>query len=350
MNSNRSTPPSKSSHRLSADTTVSGRRRAVHALIASVALAGICGVGAPAYSAGQEFPTKVVRIIVPNPAGGASDVVARLLAQKLSEEWKQPVVVENRAGANGNIGASLVAKSDPDGYTLLLMDASSLAISSSLYPTLNYSPEKDLAPIAIAAYSPHLLVVKNDLPVQTVQELAAYARANPGKLNFGQTPGAITHLAGVLLAEQQGFSWNYIGYKGGAQVISDLAGGQIDVAMNSFLATYPLVKGGNIKMLAVASPTRFGQIPDTPAIAETVPGFVTGSWQGLFTTGGTPPERVRKIHDDIKRITAMPDVQKRLAELGSEPVNKTPDEFRAWMAEQTGYWGKVVRDNDIKLM
>ena len=317
---------------------------------AGLAMLATVGLSAPAHSAEQAFPDKVVRIVVPNPAGGASDVVARLIAQRLSDDWKQPVIVENRAGAAGNIGASLVAKAQPDGYTLLLMDAASLAISPTLYPNLNYDPHKDLAPVAIVAYSPHILVVKNDLPVKNLQELTTYARSHPGQLNFGQTPGSITHLAGALLAQQQDFKWNYIGYKGGSQVLTDLAGGQIDAAMNSFLATYPLVKSGNIKMLAVASAERFSLIPDTPTMAETVPGFATGSWQGLFATGGTPPPIVKKIHDDVQRITATPDVQKRLADLGSERTDMSPEAFAKWMTEQTEYWRKVVADNDIKLM
>ncbi len=322
-----------------------GMLRTLSTCLAAAALAFV-----PLASHAQAaFPNKVVRIIVPNPAGGASDVMARLLAQQLGEMWKQPVVVENRAGAAGNIGASLVAKADPDGYTLLLMDAASLAILPSLYSGMNYDPLKDLAPVSIVAYSPHILVVKNDLPVSNLKELAAYGKAHPGQLNFGQTTGTITHLAGVMLAQQLGFDWNYIGYKGGAQVLTDLAGGQIDAAMNSFLATYPLVKSKNVKMLAVASAERFSQIPDTPTIAETVPDFVTGSWQGLFATAGTPPDVVKKIHADIERITKSPETQKRLAELGSERVDKSPQAFQEWMGQQADYWGKVVRDNKISL-
>ncbi|CAM3460076.1 ABC transporter substrate-binding protein [Bordetella sputigena] len=326
-----------------------GRRpRILRRLLAGAAMFAAACAASPAIAAGA-YPDKPVRIVVPNPAGGASDVLARLLAKELNAVWHQPVVVENRAGANGNIGAAFVAKSEPDGYTLLMMDMSSLAISPSLYPDLSYSPSKDLAPIAIVAYSPHILVVRNSLPVSNVSELVAYAKAHPGQLNFGETSGAITHLAGIVLAQKEGFSWNYVGYKGGAQVLSDLAGGQIDATMNSFLATYPLVKGGKIKLLAVASPQRFGPIPDTPAIAETIPGFVTGSWQGLMTTAGTPAAVIDKIHRDIESVLAKPEVLKQFADLGSEPVRKRPAEVGAWMAEQTAYWGKVVRDANVKL-
>lgn len=324
------------------------RPRILRRLLAGAAMLAAACTALPVAAAGT-YPDKPVRIVVPNPAGGASDVLARLLAKELNAVWQQPVVVENRAGANGNIGAAFVAKSEPDGYTLLMMDMSSLAISPSLYPDLNYSPSRDLAPVAIVAYSPHILVVRNSLPVSNLRELVAYAKAHPGQLNFGETSGAITHLAGIVLAQKEGFSWNYVGYKGGAQVLSDLAGGQIDATMNSFLATYPLVKGGKIKLLAVASPQRFGPIPDTPTIAETIPGFVTGSWQGLMTTAGTPAAVIDKIHRDIESVLAKPEVLKQFADLGSEPVHKRPAEVGAWMTEQTAYWGKVVRDANIKL-
>lgn len=325
--------------------TVPSRRKALRAL-AAAGLSLLCGAASAAQS---DWPAKPVRIIVPNPAGGASDVLARLLAKELTEIWGQPVLVENRSGANGNIGATLVARSEPDGYTLLMMDLSSLAISPSLYPDLGYSPSRDLAPVSFVAYSPHILVVRNTLPVANLQELTAYAKAHPNTLNYGETTGAITHLAGVVLAQKQGFTWNTIGYKGGAQVLSDLAGGQIDATMNSFLATYPLVKAGKIKMLGVASPTRFSLIPDTPTLAETVPGFVTGSWQGLMTTAGTPAERLDKIHRDIDTVLAKPEMRKQLAELGSEAVRKPRAELGQWLAEQTSYWGQVVRDANIHL-
>lgn len=324
-----------------------GRRRAL-ARLAVAGLAGLIGGAALAADDAARYPDKVIRIVVPNPAGGASDVMARLLGKKLTEKWGQPVVVENKSGANGSIGASYVAKSDADGYTLLLMDSGSLTISPSIMK-LNYSPTKDLAPVSIVAYSPHILVVSNKLPVHNVQELVDYAKANKGRLNFGETPGSITHLAGVLFASQSGIEWNYIGYKGGSQVLSDLAGGQIDVAMNSFLATYPLVKGGAIRMLAVASPQRFSAIPDTPALSERLPGFVTGSWQALMAPAGTPPAVVQKLHAAIAEITAEADTRQRFAELGSEPVSMTPAEIAVWLRKETDHWAKVVKDGDIKV-
>lgn len=327
------------------DPTFPSRRRL---LIGGAAIAA--SLAAPGIRAAPAYPTKPVRLVVPLPPGGASDVVARLMGKYLSEKWGQPVIVENRSGANGNIGAAFVAKSDPDGYTLLLMDLGSLAISPSLYPDLNYQPTRDLAPISVVAYSPHILVVRNGLPVKTIADLVDYAHQHPGKLNYGETPGAITHLAGVLFARKMNVDWNYIGYKGGAQVIADIASGQVDATFNSYLATYPLVAGGRMKLLAVASPKRFAQIPDTPTVAETIPGFVTGSWQGLLAPAGTPAAIIDKIHADIAEIVALPDVRKRFEELGSEKVDQTPAQFKQWLEEQTSTWGKIVRDGQVKLL
>ncbi len=295
------------------------------------------------------WPDKPVRLIVPYPAGGASDVVARLLAKELNGVWKQPVVVENRSGANGNIGAAMTAKATPDGYTLLLMDLSSLTNSPALYPDLNYSPTKDLAAITIVEYSPHLLVVRKDLPANNMDELVAYAKAHPGKLNFGETQGSITHLGGIVLAKQAGIDINFIGYKGGAQIATDLVGGQIDMTLNSYLATHALVEAGKVKMLAVASPDKFPPIPDTPVLKDRYPGFVTGSWQGLLTTGGTPPAIVDKIYKDVKAIVAKPEMQQKFAELGAVPVPSTPAEFHQFLVEKTDFWSKVIKDNHISV-
>lgn len=295
------------------------------------------------------YPDKPIHIIVPYPAGGASDILARLIGQRLNTAWGQPVIVENKPGASANIGSSFVAKAPPDGYTLLLADTGGLIISPSLLPNLNYSPTKDLAPVIIAGYSPHIFVVKNDLPVKSMDELYAWSKANPGKLNFGETPGTITHLAGLLVAQKKGLDWNYIPYKGGAQVIADLAGGQIDATMNSYLATYPMVKGGKIKLLAVASAERFKPIPDTPTIAETIPGFVTGSYQGVLAPAGTPNEIIAKLHDEIKKIVATPEMQQKFAELGTVADDRSPQQFHDWLVEQTAFWAKVVKEGNIKV-
>lgn len=329
-------------------TSPTNRIRWISTLVCGFSLA-LSTATSFAQDAAASYPNKPIHIIAPFPPGGASDVMARLLGQKLATAWGQPVIVENKPGANGNIGASFVAKSAPDGYTLLLMDLGSLIISPSVMSNLNYSATKDLAPVLIAGFSPHILVVGNQLPVKTFDELVSYSKAHPGKLNFGETPGAITHLAGVLIAQKKQLDWKYVPYKGGSQVIADLAGGQIDVAMNSYLATYPMVKGGKVRMLAVASPTRFKPIPDTPTLAESMPGFVTGSFQGILAPAGTPPAIVKKLYDELSRIIASDDMKQRFEELGTDPVPKTPQEFGDWLGKEIEFWGKVVRDGNIKV-
>ncbi|HUD34161.1 MAG TPA: tripartite tricarboxylate transporter substrate binding protein [Variovorax sp.] len=294
------------------------------------------------------YPAKPIRIVVPNPPGGTSDVLARLLAKELGESFKQTVIVENKAGGNGQIGASFVAKSAPDGYNLLMLDMSVLTIGPSVIPQLNYNPVKDLAPIAIPAYSPHLLVVRQDLPVKTIDELAAYQKKSGKPVSFGTPLASISQLAGILLAQDKGFEFNVIGYKGGAQALADLAGGQIDTAMASVLATNPLVQGGKIRAIAVTSAKPFAAAPGVPTVASQIPDFVTGSWQGLLATGGTPPAILEKLQSEIARIVARPDVARRLQELGSEPSDMNRQQIAQWMVAETARWAKVVKDNNVK--
>ncbi|MEY3629625.1 MAG: hypothetical protein RLY91_1391 [Pseudomonadota bacterium] len=318
--------------------------------LVSVAVATMLPTQTSAQSAGvANFPDKPVKLVVPFPAGGASDILARLVGKELSELWKQTVLIENKPGAAGHLGGQYVATSKPDGYTMLVADLSILTMTPSLMDKMTYNPAKELASVAIIAYSPHILVVKNQMPVKTFDEFIAYAKAQKNPLSIGVTLGTSTHLAGVVLSKSLGFDYNFIGYKGGAQVVSDLAGGQIDSTLNSFLATYPMVKAGNFRLIAVASPKRFGQIPDTMTIAERSPGFVTGSFQGVVTAAGTPPEIVAKINADILKVVAKPEVQKRFVELGSESVTYNPVEMQKWLVDQTAYWGKVIKDNNIKL-
>jgi tripartite-type tricarboxylate transporter receptor subunit TctC len=318
----------------------------------SIACVGVLGAGhAGAQDAAAGYPKKPIRIIVPFPAGGTSDVLARMMGQKLNEAWGQPVIVENRAGANGNIGADLVAKSEPDGYTLLLMDVGNLAISPTLYPKLPFSPTTNLAPVTMLAYSPHLLVTYPGLPVKSVNELIAYSKAQKGKVNFAAAAGtgSATHLAGVLFAKQTGLDWNYIPYKGGAQAITDLVGGQVDLTMNGMVATYPHVKDGKLRLLAVSSSKRLPQLPDVPTIGETIPGFVSGSWQGVMAPAGVPAPIVNKLNAEMARIVKLPDVREKMAAQGAEPQTNTPAEFGAWLKSEIAQWGKVIADAQIKV-
>ncbi|SNT23965.1 Tripartite-type tricarboxylate transporter, receptor component TctC [Noviherbaspirillum humi] len=304
-----------------------------------------------AFAQTTDYPKKPIKIVVPFPAGGTSDVIARMVGQKLTEAWGQPVIIDNRAGANGNIGADLVAKSEPDGYTLVLMDMGNLTLSPTLYPKLPFNPLKDLAPVTMLAFSPHILVTTNSLPVKSQSELVAYSKANKGRLNFAAAAGtgSAAHLAGVLFAQKTGAEWGYIPYKGGAQALTDLISGQVDVTMNGMVATYPHVKAGKIHLLAVASSKRLPQLPDVPTVSEMIPGFVTGSWQGVMAPAGTPRAVINKLNAEMARIVRMPDVREKLAAQGAEVQTGSPEEFGAWMKTEVANWAKVINDAKIKL-
>ncbi|MDM0021126.1 Bug family tripartite tricarboxylate transporter substrate binding protein [Variovorax saccharolyticus] len=322
-------------------------RRALLGMAAAAMLAGGASLPVRAQDAAS-YPSRMIRITVPNPAGGTSDVLGRLLAKELGEMFKQPVIVENKAGGNGQIGAAFVAKSAPDGYNLLLLDMSVLTIGPSVVAQLPYNPQKDLAPITIPAYSPHLLVVRNDLPVKNIDELAAYAKKSGKPPSFGTPLASISQLAGILIAQDRGFEFNVIGYKGGAQALADLAGGQIDSAMASVVATNQLVQGGKVKAIAVTSAKPFAATPGVPTVASQIPNFVTGSWQGLLAPANTPPAVLDKLQDAVQRIVTRPEFAKHLQELGSEPSAMNRQQIAEWMRTETQRWGKVVKDNNIK--
>ena len=294
------------------------------------------------------YPAKPIKIVVPFPAGGTSDVLARMLGQKMTESWGQPVVVENRPGSSGNLGADAVAKSAPDGYTLVLMDVGNLVISPALFK-LPFTVEKDFAPVAMVAYSPHLLAVSTKVPANTPAELVAYAKAQKGKLNYAVAAGmgSASHLAGVMYAQRNGIEWGYVPYKGGAQAITDLIGGQVDVMLNGMVATYPHVKAGKIKLIAISSTKRNAQMPDTPTVAESLPGFLTGSFQGLLAPAGTPKAVIDKLHAEVQRIAAMPEVRERLTTLGAEPSAMSPAEFGHWLKAEIPAMAKIVKDEKI---
>src|SRR5438046_837043 len=308
-------------------------------------------VAQPSPAAAQTYPARPIRIVVPYPPGGTSDILARSLGEKLTGSLGQSVVVENKPGANGNLGADFVAKSPPDGYTLLLADIGALAISPSVYPTLPFDPVRDFAPVTMVAYSPHILVVNPAVPANSVQELVSLAKSKPGKLNFAISGvGGAPHLAGVDFAMRTGVDWTYIPYKGGAQAIADVAGGQADVTLNGMLATYPLVQGGKLKLLAVSSAKRMSAIPDVPTIAESgVPGFESGSWQGVVAPVGTPREVVGRLNTEILRIVNAADMRDRLGKQGADVRTNTPEEFAGFIRSETAKWAKVVKDANIKV-
>lgn len=287
---------------------------------------------------------------MPYPPGGTSDILARSIGPGITAALGQPVVVENKPGSTGNVGADLVTKSPADGYTLLLADIGSLAISPSIFKDLPFDPVKDFAPVAMVAYSPHLLVVNPGVKANNVKELVALAKAQPGKLNFAVSGiGGANHLAGVDFALRSGIKWAYIPYKGGSQALTDMTGGQADVMFNGMLATYPMVKGGKLRALAVSSAKRFSAAPDIPTVAESgFPGFETGSFQGIVAPAGTPPEIVNKLHQTITKVLATPEMQEKLANAGAETRPGTPAEFGKFIVDEKARWAKVVKESGEK--
>ncbi len=296
------------------------------------------------------WPSKPIRIIVPYPPGGTSDILARALGPGIQAALGQPVVVENKPGATGNLGADYVAKSPADGYVFLLADIGSLAISPSVFPDLTFDPVKDFAPVAMVAYSPHLLVVNPSVPVKDARELIALAKAKPDSLNFAVSGmGGANHLAGIDFTMRAGMKWTYIPYKGGSQAIADVMGGQAQVLFNGMLATYPFVKDGKLKVVAISSAKRFTAAPDIPTVAESgIPGFETGSWQGIVGPAGTPPDVVNKLHDTVMKILATAEMKDRLDKAGAEVRAQTPAQFGDFIRSEKARWAKVVKDSGAK--
>lgn len=325
--------------------SIARRRLVGSACLASLVLA--TPLAAMAQAAWQ--PTKPIKLIVPYPPGGSSDIIARAISQPLSEALKQPVIVENKPGANGNLGADFVAKSNPDGYTLLLCDVGALAISPSVYTKLPYDPSKDLRGVTMLAYSPHLLVVHPSVKANNLKELIALSKT--GDLNFAVTAtGSAPHLAGVALERASGAKWTYVPYKGGVQAIQDTVAGQTQVLMNGMLATLPQVQGGKLKVLAVSKATRMPLIGDVPTIAEQgVPGFESGTWQGVRVAKGTPDAVVQRLNKELITVIRAADIRSRLAGQGAEVVTMAPAEEEQFFNKERARWAKVVADANIKL-
>lgn len=298
----------------------------------------------------QSYPGKTIRIVVPNPAGGTSDILARTIGQKLNLAWGQAVIVENRAGANGNIGANLVAQSPADGYTLLLTDVGALAISPSVFPDLPFDPARDFEPVVLISYSPHILGVHPSVPAKTVKELIALAKSRPGQLNFATAGvGSAPHLAGAEFALRTGVQWTYVPYKGGSQAVADVVAGHADVLFNGMLPVYPHVKGGRMRALAVSSAKRVAAAPEIPTVAESgLPGFETGSWQGMLAPAGTPRDIVLKLNAEIRRILGTPEMKAQLAEQGTEVRAGAPESLGQFIRSEIPRWAQVVKQSGIK--
>lgn len=306
-------------------------------------------MAAGSIQAADNWPSKPIRIVVPYPPGGSSDIIARSISQPLSEALKQSVIVENRAGANGNLGADFVAKAPGDGYTLLLCDVGALAISPSVYTKLSFDPSKDLRGVTMLAYSPHLLVVHPSVPANNLKELVALSKKSD--LNFAVTAtGSAPHLAGVALERASGARWQYVPYKGGVQAVQDTVAGQTQVLMNGMLATLPHVQSGKLKVLGVSKGTRMPLIGDVPTIAEQgVTGFESGTWQGVLVPRGTPDALVQRLNKELIAIIRTADIRSRLAGQGAEVVTMTPTEQEQFFEKERSRWAKVVTAAQIKL-
>ena len=310
-------------------------------LVMAFSVTGVCA---------QTYPNKPIRIVVPYAAGGTSDILARQIGPKLTDAWGQPVVVENKPGANGNVGADFVAKSAPDGYTLLLTDLGGLVISASVYPKLPFNPSKDFTPVVMVSYSPHVLAVNPEVKVKDVKELVALAKAYPGKLNFAISGiGGAPQLAGIEFAQRMGVDWTYIPYKGGADAITGVIGGQAHVLFNGMLATWPHVTGGRLKAIAISSAQRVPSAAGTPTVAEQgLPGFETGSYQGVVGRLGIPRETVAKLNAELIKVLNAAEMKERFAKQGTEVRTDTPQSLGNWMRTEQAKWAKVVKESGAK--
>ncbi len=314
-------------------------------LMIRLTLAAWLAFAAVAPAAAQQYPNRPIRFVVPFAPGGSTDTLARTLGLKLTDALQQQVVVDNRSGANGNIGMEIVAHAAPDGYTIVLGYIANLGIGPGLYAKLPYDPIKDYAPITQLASSPNILAVHPSLPVKSFREMIAYAKTNPKKLNFASSGvGSIGHLTGELLNRSAGIDMVHVPYKGSGQAVIDLLGGQVQMMFSGMSSVMPHIKAGKLRPLAVTGAQRSPAVPDVPTIAESgFPGFEATAWYGVLATARTPKAIVNRLHGEIVRALALPDVKERLNNVGFELVGSTPDEFAAFIKSEITKWTKVVR-------
>ena len=322
------------------------KRRAVLAGLAGLAML-TCG-NVPVQA--QNF-TKQVHIIVPYGPGGTSDILARLIGPKLSEAIGQPVIVENKPSASGNIGADYVAKQAGDGHTLLITDVGTLATQPSLVKRLAFDVQKDLVPVGMVMFSPYLFAVHPSVPVSTFAEIVAYDKANPGKLNVGNSGvGSIQHLLAIVVAKKYGLKWGMVPYRGGAPAIRAVVSNESNVIFNGALATMPFVKQNQLKGIAVSGDKRLPGVPDLPTFKELdMPIVEVGSWQGFLASKNTPPAMAARLNTEIKKILAMPEIANKIVDLGGEVRTDTPEQFGAWIGKAINEWGAVVKAEGIQV-
>jgi tripartite-type tricarboxylate transporter receptor subunit TctC len=312
----------------------------------------VAALTAVAFSAvlhAQTYPNKVIRIVVPYPPGGGADITARPIAQMLSERWGQPVVIENRGGASGMIGADIVAKAPPDGYTIMVSASAEVALNVALFPKMPYDPVRDFAPITLATVTPLALVVHPSVPVKSVKEYIAFAEAKPGSLTFGSAGTASPqHFAGEWLKMLTKIDIVHVPYKGMAPAIIDLLGGQIASGFVTLLPALQYVKAGKLRALAVTTPQRALLLPDVPALAETLPGFDISQWNAVWAPAGTPKDVLDKLSTEIRRIVQSPDYKARMSEQGSEAIGNSPSELAAFQKAEIDKYRKIAQQANIK--
>ena len=322
---------------------------AVKVKIGAVVLLGLTFVAPALAQTADSYPNRSITMVVAFPAAGTTDILARLIGQKLTEKFKQTVVVENRPGAGGNIGTAYVAKAAPDGYTIMMGTIGTQSINPGLYKKMPYDAAKDFVPITRAAMVPNLLVVNKDAPFNTLPEMMAYEKANPGKLTYGSSGNGTTlHLSGELFNLMSGSKITHIPYKGSTPAVADLMGGQISMIFDNMPSVIQQVKSGRLKALAVTSAQRNPQLPEVPTIQEVgVAGYEVWSWFGLLAPAATPQPIVDKLNASIVDIIKQPDVQAKIIELGAVPVRETSAEFGAFIEAETLKWAKVIKEANI---
>jgi tripartite-type tricarboxylate transporter receptor subunit TctC len=310
----------------------------------------LCALALPVGPASAlDYPTRPVRFVVGYPAGGSTDIIARLIGQRLSERLGQQFVIENKPGAGNNIGTETVAKADPDGYTVLLVNPANF-INASLYTSLNFNFIRDIAPVATFLRVPNIMTVAKEVPANTVAEFITYVKANPGKVNLASSGnGTSVHLSGELFMAMSGAKMLHVAYKGAAPATTDLLGNRVQVIFDNMPSIIGHIKGGALRALAVTTAERSPELPDVPTVAETIPGYEASALFGMGAPAKTPPEIIAKLNQAINAVLAEPEVRKRLVELGGEPLITKPEDFGAMIKAETEKWEKVVKYADIKI-
>lgn len=313
-------------------------------------MVGLCMLFSATAFAADSYPSRPVRVIVPFPPGGATDIVARLVSQKLNEVWKQTMVVDNRAGAGGNIGGEIAAKSTADGYTLFMTSGSIVTANQHMYAKMPFSPEKDLVAVTNVASGPQAIVVNPSSPAKTLKEFIAMAKAKPKSMTFGSAGiGTQTHLAAENFIYTAGIDVTHVPYKGEGPAISDLVGGQIQFVTPNLSAAISFVGSGKLRALAVTSKERSAQLPNVPAVAETLPGFENLGWFGFMVPTGTPKEIIAKVHADTVKVLASPDLRKRFNDIGMVPVGNSSQDFAKDIKAESAHWAKIIQERKLQV-